>query len=90
MHLDAATIRRRIYERTAELAALPQAEINEATTLEGIGLDSSDAVVLALEVEELTGQEVDVGVFLRFATLGEAVDDLIRTLDREPAGAGLA
>jgi acyl carrier protein len=72
-------IKRQIYARTAELAGLAQGDIGPSTTLEGIGLDSSDAVILALEVEELIGTEVDVGVFLRFVTLGEALDELGQT-----------
>ena len=82
---DAETIRRRVFGRTAELADVPSEAIGNSTTLESLGLDSSDAVLLALEVEELIGKEADVGIFLRFATLGEAVDELLRTVNRERA-----
>jgi acyl carrier protein len=78
--MDANTIRERVYARTAELAGLSAEDINAQTTLDGAGLDSSDAVILALEVEELTGIEIDVGIFLRFSTLGEAVEELVRIL----------
>ncbi len=77
--MDFAIIKERIYIRTAELAGLPLDGVGPHTTLEGIGLDSSDAVLLALEIEELVGAEVDVGVFLRFPTVGEAMDELART-----------
>jgi acyl carrier protein len=78
--MDANTIRERVYARTAELAGLSAEDISAQTTLDSAGLDSSDAVILALEVEELTGIEIDVGIFLRFATLGEAVEELVRAL----------
>jgi acyl carrier protein len=74
-------LRARVFARTAELAGCPVDQMGAQTTLEDVGLDSSDAVILALEVEELTGREIDVGIFLRFATLGEAVDELARTLN---------
>ena len=79
--MDAKPSRHIFSARTAELAGLTPEEIGAETTLEGVGLDSSDAVILALEVEELTGQEIDVGIFLRFSTLGEAVDELVRVLE---------
>ena len=75
----------RIYSRTAELAGLSACDVGPRTTLEGIGLDSSDAVILALELEELLGTEVDVGVFLRFTTLGDALDEIRRIYTLEPA-----
>ena len=77
-------IKVRLYARTAELAGLALADIGPLTTLEGIGLDSSDAVLLALEVEELVGTEVDVGVFLRFSTIGEALEELALSFSRPP------
>ena len=69
---------------TAELAGCPADTIGAQTTLEDVGLDSSDAVILVMEVEEMAGREIDVGIFLRFATLGEAVDELARILNIEP------
>ncbi len=87
--MDENNIRDRIYARTAELADVPPKNITADTTLERVGLDSSDAVVLALEVEEMTGREIDVGIFLRFSTLGEAVDELVRWL-RDEAVEGAA
>jgi acyl carrier protein len=71
----------RVFARTAELAGLSRDEINGETTLESAGLDSSDAVILAMEVEELTGREVDVGIFLRFENLGQAIDELARLME---------
>jgi acyl carrier protein len=78
--MDADTVRQRVYARTAELAGLSAEDIGAETTLDSAGLDSSDAVILAMEVEELTGKEIDVGIFLRFTTLGEAVEELLRVL----------
>ena len=78
--MDANTIKARICARVAELADLSPDEIGAETTLENVGLDSSDAVILALDVEELTGKEIDVGIFLRFSTLGEALEEVVRSL----------
>ena len=58
------------------------ASITEETNLESLGLDSSDAVVLAMEVEELTGLEVEVGLFLRCATVAEAATEIIAIANR--------
>jgi len=77
---DQANFKERILARTAELAGVPREDVHATTTLEAVGLDSSDAVVLALEAEEFAGQEVDVGIFLRFPTIGDAIDDLLERL----------
>ena len=84
--MDGAALKARIFARTAELAGVPPESVVPETTLEAVGLDSSDAVILALEAEEHVGVEVDVGIFLRFATLGEAVDELVATLEKDAAG----
>ncbi|MEX0853311.1 MAG: acyl carrier protein [Bauldia sp.] len=73
-------IRAKILQRAADLAGVDVAEINGESTLESLGLDSSDAVILAMEVEEETGREIDVGIFLRFEKLREAADEIIRLL----------
>jgi acyl carrier protein len=65
-----------ILRRVAELAGDRHAEIRDDASLESLGLDSSDAVILAMEVEEQTGREIDVGTFLRFETLREAIEDI--------------
>lgn len=78
--MNVEELQARVFARTAELAGRPLEEIDSTTTLESAGLDSSDAVILAMEVEEITGREVDVGIFMRFANLGEAVEELGRVL----------
>ena len=78
--MDIGNLQARVFARTAELAGLSPDEISAETTLESVGLGSSDAVILALEVEELFGTEIEVGIFLRFASLGEAVEELVRVL----------
>lgn len=70
-----------VITRTAELADVPPEQITDETTLESLGLDSSDAVILAMELEELTGREIDVGIFLRFETLRAACDEIERLVD---------
>jgi acyl carrier protein len=70
-----------VIKRTAELADVPPEQITDETTLESLGLDSSDAVILAMELEELTGREIDVGIFLRFETLRAACDEIERIVN---------
>ena len=73
-------IRAKIVQAAADLAGIDPAEINGESTLESLGLDSSDAVILAMEVEQATGREIDVGVFLRFEKLDEATQEIVRLL----------
>jgi len=77
-----------VIKRTAELADVPPEQITDDTTLESLGLDSSDAVILAMELEELTGREIDVGIFLRFETLGAACDEIERMVNGGDSAAG--
>jgi len=80
-------IRTRVLRKAAELAGIEVDVIDPESTLESIGLDSSDAVILAMEVEEVSGVEIDVGIFLRFETLVEAADEISRIVDgAQPAG----
>jgi acyl carrier protein len=80
----ALDIKAKILERAAELAGLDASEIKGDSTLEGIGLDSSDAVILAMDIEEATGHEIDVGIFLRVETLSEAAEEIARVLAALP------
>jgi acyl carrier protein len=75
-----ADIRAKIVQRAAELAGLDVSEVSGESTLEALGLDSSDAVILAMEIEEATGREIDVGIFLRFEKLDEAAEEIVRLL----------
>jgi acyl carrier protein len=76
--------RTRVMRKAAELAGMDVEQLDSATSLESLGLDSSDAVILALEIEEATDQEIDVGIFLRFETLLEAADEIARLLADPP------
>ena len=76
-------LRRRVWEKAAELTGLDVKDLDPQSSLESLGLSSSDAVILAMEVEEAVGREVDVGVFLRFETISEAVEAIVRTSDAE-------
>lgn len=67
-----------ILARVADMAGLDASKVTASATLESLGLDSSDAVVLAMEAEELIGREVDVGLFLRCATIGEAIAEAVQ------------
>jgi acyl carrier protein len=73
MSLD---VREIVLGRVKELMDNRDVAVSDDATLESLGLDSSDAVILAMEVEERTGREVDVGTFLRFETLREAIADI--------------
>ena len=73
-------IRGKIKQRAAELAEVDVSEVNDDSTLEALGLDSAAAVILAMEIEEMTGREIDVGIFLRFEKLEEAAEEIERLL----------
>jgi acyl carrier protein len=87
--MDPLKVREMVFRSVAGLAGVAPASITEETNLESLGLDSSDAVVLAMEVEELTGLEIEVGLFLRCATVAEAASEIIaiaaRTATATPA-----
>lgn len=76
-------LRERIYQKTALLAGVEATELNEQSTLDSLGLDSADAVILAMEVEEATGSEIDVGIFLRFSTIAEAAAEIVRLVSSQ-------
>jgi acyl carrier protein len=78
----------RVWQKTAELAGLEPKDLDPACTLESLGLDSSDAVVLAMELEEMTGRSIDVGIFLRFETIEEAALEVARLAADETATPG--
>jgi len=71
-------ISRRVWEIAAELAGLSVDQLEPGSTLESLGLSSTDAVILAMEIEHAIGRSVDVGIFLRFETLQEAADEVVR------------
>jgi acyl carrier protein len=78
----------RVWQKTAELAGLAPKDLDPACTLESLGLDSSDAVVLAMELEDVTGRSIDVGIFLRFETIEEAAMEVARLVADGPEASG--
>ena len=80
--MDAVKVREMVLQSVAGLAGVEPATITDETNLESLGLDSSDAVVLAMEVEELTGVEIEVGLFLRCATVAEAATEIVAITTR--------
>ncbi len=82
------SLRARVIGKAAELAGISADDFDPASTLESVGLDSSDAVILAMEVEEVTGIEIDVGIFLRFETIGEAADAIEQLVAEKKPAAG--
>jgi len=83
--MDPVKVREMVFNSVAGLAGVSPASITDVTNLESLGLDSSDAVVLAMEVEELTGLEIEVGLFLRCATVAEAAAEITAIAGRGAA-----
>ena len=83
--MDPVKVREMVFNSVAGLAGVSPASITDVTNLESLGLDSSDAVVLAMEVEELTGLEIEVGLFLRCATVAEAAAEITTIAGRAAA-----
>jgi len=84
--MDPVRVREMVFHSVAGLAGVAPASITDETNLESLGLDSSDAVVLAMEVQELTGLEIEVSLFLRCATVAEAATEIIAIATRTVAG----
>ena len=80
MTRDRSELERRAWGKAAELSGLSADSIDPHSTLESLGLSSSDAVILAMEIEEVTGVEIDVGVFLRHETIEEAINEIRQSL----------
>jgi acyl carrier protein len=83
--MDPVKVREMVFNTVAGLAGVSPASITDETNLESLGLDSSDAVVLAMEVEELIGAEIEVGLFLRCATVAEAAAEIAAIAGRVAA-----
>lgn len=65
-------------QKIADLAGQPADAIDLTATLEALGVDSADAVILAAEAEDFLGREIDADLFLRCPTIKEALDELTR------------
>ncbi|WP_421726230.1 acyl carrier protein [Bauldia sp.] len=78
-------VRQIVIEKTADLAGIKPDEITAETNLEALGLDSADAVVLAMEVEQATGREIEVGLFLRCETISDAAAELAKLIEEGAA-----
>ena len=76
--MNDTSLRSQILQKIAELAGTDPTAIDDRATLDSLGLDSSDAVILALEVEQATSREIDAGIFLRNATIAEAAAEIER------------
>ena len=76
--MELADVHTLVLKKTADLAGIQPEEITDATNLDALGLDSADAVVLAMEIEQATGREIEVGVFLRCETIAETAAEIAR------------
>jgi len=85
--MEAVDVRTLVLRKTADLAGISPEAITDETNLDSLGLDSADAVVLAMEVEQATGREIEVGVFLRCDTIAETAAEIAR-LVAAAGGAG--
>ncbi len=85
--MEAADVRTLVLRKTADLAGITSEQITDETNLDSLGLDSADAVVLAMEIEQATGREIEVGVFLRCETIADTAAEIARLVGgaRAPA-----
>jgi acyl carrier protein len=74
-------------ERISDLAGKPPDAIDLNATLEALGVDSADAVILAAEAEDYLGREVDADLFLRCPTIGEALGELVQLTEAKGVAA---
>lgn len=68
----------------AHFTRIEPGEISFDRTLADYGMDSVDAVLMAGELEEATGVEIDPATFIQFNTIEQMVAALEETLP-EPA-----
>jgi len=72
-------LRQRLVQQAVAMSGMPREEFDEKASLDTLGLDSSDAVILAMQIEEILDEEVEVGIFLRVETIGDAIDEILRS-----------
>jgi len=83
--MDVVQVREMVFRSVAQLAGVSPSSLGDDATLESVGLDSADAVVLAMEVEQVAGKEIEVGLFLRCATIAEAAAEIAKIVKLENA-----
>jgi acyl carrier protein len=83
--MDTEEVRAIVLRSVAQMAGVQLSELEDATTLESLGFDSTDAVVLAMEVERTIGVEIDVGLFFRCATIAEAASEIAKMPELQAA-----
>lgn len=65
-----------VREHLGSLLALNPSQVDLNKSLRDLGLDSVDAVLLAGELEDALGSEIDPAAFLRSRTLEEMIASL--------------
>lgn len=68
---DAAAISSWLVEQIADLVGADPAAIDPDGPVDGLGLESVEVAILAGDLSDHLGWEVDVDLLLRFDTLGE-------------------
>jgi phthiocerol/phenolphthiocerol synthesis type-I polyketide synthase D len=77
-----------IIGRLSEYTGVPVVEIDATRPFEAIGLQSPDAVVLAAELGEVLGKDVEIDLFLRCSTVGQVLEEIAHMSNNESAQAG--
>ena len=70
--------------RIAEYIDVKPEQIDVDGDLAALGLDSSDAVVLAAELEEWLSLEIEPELFLRYSELRPALEEILAVLQAPP------
>ena len=83
--MDPVKVREMVFNSVAGLAGVSPGSISDETNLESAWARLLRCRVLAMEVEELTGLEIEVGLFLRCATVAEAAAEITTIAGRAAA-----
>jgi len=64
----------------SEVLGIPIEQVDLARTMDSYGLDSVEAVLMAGALEDELDLEIDPAVFLRYSTIEDFVDALVRQM----------
>lgn len=76
-----ATVGDRLRQFLGKALHCPASQIDESATFDDLGFDSLMAVEIKLQLEDLLGTDIPVGLFLGIPTVGEFVDALCAHLE---------
>jgi acyl carrier protein len=78
-------VRNWVRQHLAQLLGIEPASVAFDRTLENYGLDSVDAVLMAGELEEALGVEIDPASFIQYENFEQMIVALESTTDTAPA-----